>query len=88
MVKANNDGLATAVLSIKMKCTQDSLRIVKRQHCLLCQAIFSNYSQEYRKSDNSLLNTMQFGKALFFQLGMRLKDDAKLNNNYSHALST
>lgn len=84
MVKANNDRLATAVLSMKIKYSQDSLRILKRQLCLLlCQALFSNYSQKYRKSDNSLLNTMQFGKALFFQMGMRLKDDAKLNNNYS-----
>lgn len=77
MVKANNDGHATAVLSIKMKYTQDSLRILKRQHCLLCQALYSNHSQEYRKSDNSLMNTRQLGKALFFQMGMKLKDGAK-----------
>jgi len=67
VVKANYDGLATAVLSIKMKYTQGSLRILKWQHCLLWQALFSNDSQEYRKSDNSLLNTMQFGKVLFLK---------------------
>lgn len=88
-MKANNDGLATAVLSIKMKYSQDRPRILKRQPCLPCQALFSNYSQEYRKSDNSLLNTMQFGKTLFFSPnGNEVKDDAKLNNNYSNALST
>lgn len=31
MVKANNDRLATAVLSMKIKYSQDSLRILKRQ---------------------------------------------------------
>lgn len=35
MVKANNDRLATAVLSMKIKYSQDRIRILKRQLCLL-----------------------------------------------------
>ncbi len=50
----------------------------KRQPCLLRPALFSNYSQEYRKSDNSLLNTMQFGKTLFFPNGNEVKRWCKI----------